>query len=275
MKSSFLQSARYCDGYVQEGTMSPKKLSGKVAIITGAGMGIGRSIALAFAEEEASVVLVSRHQSDIDSVANEATALGANALAIRADVSQESEVTEMVNKTLSQFHRIDVLVNNAAVSGLRGLITEIKTEDWDRMMSINVRGMFLCSKAVVPVMIKQREGNIINLSSGAGILTKDDSFLSTRNSLPYCVSKFAVEGFTLVLAAQLNRFNINVNALRPGPSDTRAHASAPPELKAQLRKPDQVKAVALFLATQGPAGITGESILAASWDQIYPNRSAG
>ncbi len=198
-----------------------------------------------------------------------------NALAIRTDVSRESEVTEMVKKALTSFSRIDILVNNAGITGLRGFITEIKAEEWDQMMNINVRGIFLCSKAVVPVMVKQKEGNIINLSSGAGTKRRDDSFLSPVTSLPYSTSKFAVEGFTLALAAQLNRFNINVNALRPGPSDTSMHASASPEEKARMRKPDQVKTVALFLATQGPMGITGESIDATAWDKIYLSRSIG
>ena len=254
--------------------MASKKLSGKVAIITGAGRGIGRSIALAFAEEGANLVLVSRNQSEIDRVADETAALGVDALAIRTDVSKESEVTAMVEKALARFHSIDILVNDAGVTGLHGLFTEIKTEEWDNMMNINVRGVFLCCRAVVPAMIKQREGNIINLSSGAGTKRRDDSFLSPTTSIAYSVSKFAVEGFTLALAAHLNRFNINVNAIRPGPTDTRMHASASPEMKARLRKPEQIRGVALFLATQGPMGITGESIDAAAWDKIYLDRGA-
>lgn len=252
--------------------MTLKKLNEKVAIITGAGLGIGRSIALAFAEEGANVVVVSRNQSDIDKVAKEAANFKVNTLAIKADVSLEKEVEDMVKRTLEEFKRIDVLVNNAGVPGPTEFITQIKEEDWNHTININLKGVFLCSKAVLPQMMKQKGGNIINVSSGAGTKKKEDSFLSPTRSIVYSVSKFGVEGFTLALAAQVNKFNINVNALRPGPTDTRLHLASPPEKRAQLRKPDQNKKVAVFLASQGPMGITGESIDSATWEKIYLNR---
>jgi 3-oxoacyl-[acyl-carrier protein] reductase len=121
-------------------------------------------------------------------------------------------------------------------------------------------------------MMRQKSGNIITMSSGAGRRTKEISFASPTRSLVYSVTKFGVEGFTLALASQVNKFHINVNALRPGPTDTRAHAGASPEKKATLRKPDQIKKVAVFLASQGPMGITGESLDAAAWDAIYLKR---
>ena len=252
--------------------MTLKKLDGKVAIVTGASHGIGRSIALALAEQGANVVVVSRNQSEADAVAKEATNLKVRSLALKVDVSQEKEVEEMVKKTISVFKRIDILVNNAGVPGPTDFIAQIKPEDWDYTMNVNLKGIFLCSKAVLPEMIKQNGGNIINISSGAGVRTKEESFLSPTRSLVYSVSKFGVEGFTLALSAQVNKYKINVNALRPGPTDTRFHASAPPEKRATMRKPDDIKPLAVFLAGQGPMGITGESIDLAAWEKIYLNR---
>ena len=253
--------------------MALRKLEGKTAIVTGAGMGIGRSIALAFAEEGANTVVVSRTQADIDSVLTEVSKFNAGSLAVKADVSIEGQVEEMVRRTLEAFGRIDILVNNAVAHGPTNFITQINVKDWDHTLEVNLRGVFICSKAVLPTMMKQKTGNIINMSSGAGKRTREISFASPTRSLVYSVTKFGVEGFTLALAGQVNKFNINVNALRPGPTDTRAHAGASPEKKATLRKPDEIKKVAVFLASQGPMGITGESLDATTWDTIYLNRS--
>ena len=252
--------------------MSQNKLKGKVAIITGGGTGIGRSITLAFAEEGANVVVVSRNQSEIDAVVKEAAAFKVRTLSIRTDVSQRKEVEEMVKKTLSEFERIDILMNNAAVAGPTDFITQIKEEDWDSTININLKGMFLCAQAVVPQMIKQKSGNIINMSSGSGVKKKEDSFISPTRSLVYNVSKAGVEMFTIALAVQLNKFNINVNTLRPGTTDTRVHLSKPPEVRAKMRRPDDIKKVAVFLASQGPMDLTGESIDAPTWGNIYLNR---
>ena len=248
------------------------KLDGKVAIITGAGMGIGRSIALAFAEEGANTVIVSRTQSDIDNVVREASYFNAVSLGIRADVAVEEQVEHMVKKTLEAFGHIDILVNNAASNGPTGFITDIKVKDWDETINVNLRGIFLCSKAVLPSMMKQKSGNIINMSSGSGKRTKENAFASLTRSLVYSVTKYGVEGFTLALASQVNKFSINVNALRPGPTDTKFHADTAPEKRVKMRKPDDVKKVAVYLATQGPMGLTGESIDAETWDDIYLNR---
>ena len=252
--------------------MALKKLEGKTAIITGAGMGIGRSIALAFAEEGANTVVVSRTQADIDRVTKETSNFNVGSLAVRADVSMEEQVQEVVRRTLDAFGRIDILVNNAAISGPTDFITQIQVKDWENTININLKGVFLFSKAVLPQMIKQKEGNIINISSGSGKRTKEISFSSPTRSLVYSVTKYGVEGFTLALAGQVNQFNINVNALRPGPTDTRVHADKSPEKRAKMRRPDDMKKVAIFLAAQGPMGITGESIDAAAWESIYLKR---
>ncbi len=251
-----------------------EKLDGKIAIITGAGRGIGRSIALSLAAKGVNVVLTARSQSEIDSVAQEAKKFNIESLAITTDVSQEAEVNSMVKKTLSTFNRIDILFNNAAVPGPTEFITDIKTEDWDNTININLKGVFLCARAVLPQMIKQKSGNIINVSSGAGKRDKEKAFLSQTRSLVYSVSKFGLEGFTLALAAQVNKFNINVNAIKPGATDTSIHAAASPEKRAKMRKAEDIKSIAVFLASQGPLGITGESLEVAAWEKIYLNREA-
>jgi len=257
----------------EEETMNQKKLEGKVAIITGGGTGLGRSITLAFAEEGASVVVVARNLTEIEAVAQEASSLKVKALPIRADVSKKKEVEEMVRKTLSEFERIDILMNNAGVGGPTDFVTEIKEEDWDSTIDINLKGTFLCVQGVVPQMIKQKSGNIINMSSGSGVKKKEDSFIAPTRSLVYNVSKAGVEMLTIALAVQLNPYHINVNALRPGPTDTRIHAKTPAEKRAKMRKPDDIKKVAVFLASQGPMGMTGESIDASSWEETYLIRS--
>jgi 3-oxoacyl-[acyl-carrier protein] reductase len=249
------------------------KLAGKVAIVTGAGRGIGRSIVLAFAEEGANIVAIARNEQEIDTVSREASAYGVSALSIKTDVSQQEEVDEMVGKVLAEYGRIDILVNNAAVPGPTDFISLMKLEDWEQTIDINLKGVFLCSRAVVPQMIKQSSGNIINISSGAGKKLKEDSFISPTRSMVYSVSKAGVESFTLALAEQVSKFNINVNALRPGPTDTQIHSGSPPEKRARMRRPDDIRNVAVFMACQGPLGITGESIDAATWEKIYLKRN--
>lgn len=247
-------------------------LEGQTTIVTGASRGIGKAIALALAAEGSNVVFVARHRPDADLAAREAAGLGVESLAIEADVSSESDVQAMVERALARFGRIDVLVNNAGIPGPSGFITEIAAEDWDRTLNVNLKGMFLCAKAVVPQMMEQKRGNIINVSSGAGKRDKERSFRSPTRSFVYSVSKFGVEGFTLALASQVNPYRINVNALRPRATLTRFHDSAAPEKRAKMRKPGDIRDVAVFLARQGPLGITGESIDVETWESIYRER---
>ncbi len=252
--------------------MHYSSLKDQVAIVIGAGTGIGRSIALALAEAGANVVVAARTKTQIEAVAAEAKQSKVEALAIKTDVANENEIEAMVKKTIAHFSRIDILFNNAGIPGPTGFITDIKTEDWDQTIAVNLTGMFLCCRAVLPHMIAAKRGNIINVSSGAGKRTKEASFKSQTRSFVYSVSKFGVEAFTLALAAQVNEFNINVNALRPGATATRFHDGKPEDVRAKMRKADDVKRLAVFLAGQGPAGITGESIDAATWDRIRQSR---
>jgi NAD(P)-dependent dehydrogenase (short-subunit alcohol dehydrogenase family) len=187
------------------------RLEDNVAIITGAGRGIGRSYALKFAEEGASVVIADIVVENAQAVAKEIEAQGGKALPLLTDVSDEVSTVQMVTQAVKQFGKIDILLNNAAVFG--GV--EVKPWDnwsmaeWQRMFAVNVMGSWLCAKAVVPHMISQGKGKIINIASG----TVDGGLFTL---LPYTCSKGAVMTLTKCLARALGRHNINVNCISPG-----------------------------------------------------------
>ena len=159
-----------------------QQLKEMVAIVTGGGKGIGRSIVLAYAEQGASLVVCGRNFSLLEEVSREVGEMGVSVLPVQTDVSVESEVDNMVERALKQFGKIDILVNNAGIAGPLGLITDISKEDWDEVININLAGVFLCSRAVLRHMMERGKGNIIHISSGAGKKIK------AVRSLPYTVS---------------------------------------------------------------------------------------
>ncbi len=242
-------------------------LSGKVAIVTGGGRGIGRAIALAYAREGAAVVVAARTQSEIGATAREIETSGGRVLALQTDVSQAQDVERMVAKALKTFGHVDILVNNAGVAGPMGLITEISEADWIKTLSINLKGAFLCCRAVVPSMIAAGGGNIINVSSGAGQRKPRKAV----RSLPYQVSKFGLEGLTDGLAVQLREHKINVNSMLPGMIATRIHADTPPEwiegTGGKMGQPEDVVEAALFLASRPPGEFTGQVVSARDFKQ--------
>jgi NAD(P)-dependent dehydrogenase (short-subunit alcohol dehydrogenase family) len=186
------------------------KLKGRVAIVTGAAEGIGKAIAVAFAKEGAKVVI-----ADINyELAKETTAeIGGDVMAVKADVTKWDEVTAMIKQTVEKFGRVDILVNNAGVVR-KGWVKDLPEEVWDEVLTINLKGTFLCSKAVLPTMIEQQYGRIITISSIAG---KQGEAAGSA----YCSSKFGQIGFTQALALEVARDNITVNAICPGPIPTR------------------------------------------------------
>ena len=195
------------------------KLEGKVAIVTGASRGIGKAISLALAKEGARVVVAARTEREggplpgtIYKTADEIRALGRHALAIKTDVTKEESVEELARKTLQEYGSIDILVNNAGINS-PGKVLDIPMKRWDLVMAVNLRGTFLCTKAVLPTMVKRRGGSIINLSSVVG--TRMIMF-----DLAYGVAKAAIERFTHGLAEELREYNIAVNALCPSLTDT-------------------------------------------------------
>jgi len=249
------------------------KLKDKVAVVTGAGRGIGRAIALAFAREGADVVVISRTLSEVEETAAQIRALGRHALALRVDVSRMEDVENMVKSALQEFGRIDVLVNNAGILGPVGSLVENDANHWIETIKVNLIGTFLCSKMVLPIMIKQRGGKVINLSGG-GAANPRSRFSA------YAVSKAAVVRLTETLAEEVKEFNIQVNAIAPGAIYTRLHdqilntgskaGGKALEVSRRVKKtggtPSEVPAtLAVFLASDESEGLTGR-LISAVWD---------
>jgi len=188
------------------------RLPGKNALVTGASRGIGRGIALALAKEGANVAINYFQSKDkAEAVVSEIRSMHCDAIAIRADVSHREEVEKMVAHVLSKFHTIDILVNNAGI-GAHGPIEEVSEEQWDRVINVNLKGVFNCCKAVVKHMTSRKQGKIVNISSIAG--------LRGTGFVPYVASKSGIIGITMSLARELIDFGITVNAVAPGLIDT-------------------------------------------------------
>ena len=230
------------------------KLENKVAIVTGAGGGIGRAIALAFAIEGARVVLAGRTRTSLEKVAEEIQEAGGESCPCPFDVTEVESVRRMVNETLERWEKVHILVNSAGVFIYKSLL-EVTIEDWDRTLNTNLKGIFLCCQAILPHMIGRRQGNIINISSIHGKL-------GDANLVPHCASKFGVIGLTQALAKEVVEYNINVNVICPGQVDSRwleeDRGSAPP-MYTDL-KPADVAKVAVFLASLESAIMTGSVI---------------
>ena len=258
-------------------------LANRVAIVTGGAKGMGRGIALKFAEEGCDVVINALHIEGARKVADEVAALGRKSLAIKADISKSAEVQDMVDKTIKKFGKIDILVNNAGgVTGSGGNIDTATEEDWDRTLDVNLKGAFLCCKAVVPHMKVKKYGKIINLSSMGAVHP-------SVSVLHYHAAKAGVLGLTLNLAFELAPFNIYVNAIVPGPIETPFWDSLMPPgpkrdafFKAMVKKevplgrmgtPEDIAGPALFLASGLSDYVTGQIIYAAGGQPILSQAS--
>ena len=190
------------------------KLVDKIAIVTGASRGLGKAMAIELAREGASVAVAARTveagkgplPGTIHETVNEIKKLGGKAMAVRCDVSKEEDVVLMVDQVEREYGAVDIMVNNAGVTTPESFL-KLTTKKWDLVMNVNLRGTFLCTKAVLPQMVEKRSGSVINLSS---ILAKTVKF-----SIPYGTTKAAIERYTLGLAKEMKKFNIAVNALRP------------------------------------------------------------
>jgi len=226
-------------------------LSGKVAIVTGGSKGLGKAISLAYAREGAIVVTCARDPTNLKEVEHELSANHAAHLILPADVSKPDDVKRLVHQCMSRFGRIDVLVNNASVLGRRAEIVNYPVEDWQQVLDVNLFGAFLVSKEVSRIMIGQRNGSIINVSSSVGRRGR-------AQWGAYAVSKFGLEGLTQVLADELKPYNIRVNSVNPGPMATQMrHAAYPEEDQSKLKKPEETLAVYLYLASDESVGKTG------------------
>jgi len=236
------------------------KLKNRVAIVTGASRGIGKAVAWIFVREGAKVALIDVETGRLEPLKEEIFRGGGQAIAIPCDVSKASEVKQMVDQVHRAFGRIDVLVNNAGIIR-RGTIETVTEEDWDRVMAVNLKGPFNCSKAVVEIMKKQGYGKIVNVSSIAGKM-------GDITSAPgYGPSKAGLDALTKTLARQLAGYGIHVNGVAPHAIETEMSAEWSPEKRKaivdaiplkRLGKPQDVAEAVLFLASDTAAFITGE-----------------
>jgi len=245
-------------------------LTGKVAIVTGGSKGLGKAMALGMADAGADIVLVSRTLKDLEIVAEEIRAKGRQALPIPADVSKNADIERMVKEVIEKFKKIDILVNNTGVSGDKPVL-KMEEEYWDYVMAVNLKGPFLCSKAVGAEMAKRKKGKIINISS----ITYS---LAIPNMTSYCASKAGLVQFTKTLALEWVKHNIQVNAICPGyfrtPMNQEFFASDAGKriieqtlpLK-RLGEPEELVGSVIFFASEASNFITG-AVLVVDGGQI-------
>ena len=246
--------------------MSEKELEGKVAIVTGASRGIGRAIAERFAAEGAKVVVnYVSNEAEAGKVVDGIKQGGAEAIAVRGDVSKSADVKHLVESAVKQFGHVDILVNNAGVMVTKPAL-EASEEDWDRTIDVNLKGAYLCSKEVAPLMMKQQGGRIINMSSNSGLYHP-----SAMRFTEYVVSKAGLNGLTKALALAWGP-HITVNAICPGWIKTDMIADTDPEVEARILgetalgrwgTPDEIAGAAVFLASRDANFITGELLIVA------------
>ncbi len=237
-------------------------LEDDVIVVTGASRGLGRAMAKRFAEEGARVVLTARDGEQLDAVAAD---LSGESLVVPADVRDSDDVERVIDRTLERFGRLDTLVNNAGVSLLHKAdhdeLSDITEDEWDRLLEVNLKGVFLFTRAAVPHLYEQGHGAIINISSGLG-----------RRAIPgaaaYVSSKWGLEGLTRATALESEPYGVTVNGLDPGGrvnTDIWAHLSAAE--REEILQPDVMNDAAVLLAAKGPDGVTGESMAAEEWEQ--------
>jgi 3-oxoacyl-[acyl-carrier protein] reductase len=242
-------------------------LKGRIAVITGGGRGIGRGIALALAREGANVVIADVLAEHAQKTAREAEAEGVGAMATVADVSDKAQVNRLVEDTIRSFGRVDILINNAGVSpkkdGAKVTVVEMDTDEWERVIGVNLHGSFYCARACAREMVKQGYGKIINMSSLAG---------RTYSAIPgahYLASKAAVIGLTRALAGELAPYGINVNAIAPGRIESEMIRDVPSEVNElylqkipvnRLGTHEDIANTALFLVSDLAGYITGVTV---------------
>ena len=237
-------------------------LTGKTAVVTGGARGIGRGIAEGLAQGGANVVIGDINSKECEDTCTEIEGLGVRAVPVKCDVSVAEDAEGLIRAAIKEFDKVDILVNNAGITGSAKAVTEMPDEEWQKTLSINLTGMFFCSRAAAREMKKQNSGKIINITSVA-------SFHPIRNSGDYCASKGGALMFTKVLALELIKHNIQVNAICPGYFDTQIA----PRLKERVEKNvkrmvpigrlahvDEIKGLAVFLASRASDFIVGTAI---------------
>jgi 3-oxoacyl-(acyl-carrier-protein) reductase len=243
------------------GNYQATSLAGKVALVTGAGRGIGRAIALELARRGANVALNFRADAkQAESAAEEIRELGVECLLVQGDVAKKGEAARIVKEVLGKWQRLDILVNNAGITRDRSM-RKMTDEDWAAVINVNLNGTFYCTSAAVPAMINQRFGRIINISSVVGQM-------GAFGQANYAASKGGIIAFTKTLALEMARFNITANAIAPGFTSTEMVDAIPEEVAAQIKakiplgrfaSPEEIAKAAAFLAADGDY-ITGQEL---------------
>ena len=240
-------------------------LEGKVAIVTGGARGLGKAFCLRMAEEGAKVVVADILGEQAQQTAEEIRAKGGSAISLRIDVTSEEDTLRMAAETVKQFGRIDILVNNAAmIYGVtRKPFMEVPVAEWDKLMTVNLKGPFLCCRAVFPQMEKQGKGKIINLASNT-------AFTGSRNFVHYVTSKGGIIAFTRSLAAEVGQYGIRVNSVAPGFTDTEAARTLTEDITkydvsptplGRLEQPGDLVGAVIFLSSDDSDFITGQTLV--------------
>jgi len=239
-------------------------LKDKIAIITGAGKGIGRATAIDFANQGSNVVLVGRTGPELFALSKQLEDFKVKTLVVVADISCETDVKKIFDSTVSAFGRVDIIVANAGIH-LRKAVTDTTIEEWDRMMKINLNGTFLCCREAAKIMMKQDYGKIIIISSESG---KKGS----ASQGAYCTTKFGQLGLMEVLQDELKDYNINVNAVLPSATDTPLLRASYPEINhSLLLRAEQIAKVITFVASDVASGVKGAAYAVWGAQNFKPN----
>jgi len=238
-----------------------KILRGKVALVTGGSRGIGRAIAVAYAQNGANVFVCGRNVNDIEAALREMRQTGGVVDGVPGDVGKAEDVEHIVHKAVQRFGAIDVLVNNASILGPREPIAHYPLAAWSEVMRINLTGPFLITRAVLSIMLERNSGSIINVTSGVGRRGK-------ARWGAYAVSKAGLENFTQVLADEVSQAGIRVNSVNPAATRTQMRAEAyPAEDPSALPAPEEITPLFVYLASDASAGVTGQALEARDWLQ--------
>ncbi len=232
-------------------------LEGKIALITGGGRGIGKTVALAFAREGADIVITARTDAQLNAVAEEIRSVGRSCVAVAADISVDKDVERVFKDAFDEFGRVDILVNNAGIA-IDGPFVEISMEDWDRTINVNLRGAALCAKEALSDMLKRGEGVIINIASAAGLR-------GLPGNAAYSASKGGLIAMSHAVADELRGSGVRVNVICPGPIETEMLMQSKLrdfllKNKDSLLPPEDIAGAALYLASDLSGGLNSQVI---------------